>query len=202
MEKRQIQTPIEFKTDDESEVIEGYALKFGVYSSPMPVLDGYFKEIIEPGALRNADLSSTVALFNHDQNQVLGRVGANLTLEIDDVGLKYQITPLKTTLFKDLVENVRSGVINASSFHFTVPEDGDRWYQVDDENVDYVHVISEIDKIIDVSVVTTPAYQDANAGVSQRSVDGLTDMVSFRKNRINNLKKTILLSDLRKKETL
>lgn len=202
MEKRQIQTPIEFKTDDESEVIEGYALKTDVFSNPMPILDKKFKEIIQPGALDNTDLSNVVALFNHDRNQVLGRIGANLTLETDDTGLKYRIAPVNTTLFKDLIENVKAGLINASSFHFEVEPGGDSWYEVQDDDADYVHVVSKIKQITDVSVVTAPAYNEATAGVSQRSVDGLTDMVSFRKNRINNLKKSILLNDLRKKETL
>ena len=64
----------------ENPVITGYALKFNRWSD---TLGGWFRELLEPESLRDADMSNVVALFNHDNSKILGRVGKNLTLTVD-----------------------------------------------------------------------------------------------------------------------
>lgn len=110
METRQVQTKIELRdSEEQGEVIEGYALKF---NKPSQVLGGWvrFIETIDQRALDKADMSNVVATFNHDQNQVLGRSGVNLDLEVDNIGLKFKVIPTNTSYSRDLMENIKAGV--------------------------------------------------------------------------------------------
>jgi HK97 family phage prohead protease len=132
-----------------------------------------FREHIDRHALDNADMSNVVALFNHDQNQVLGRTGVNLELTIDDTGLKYTLTPPDTQLGRDLLENVRQGIISQSSFAFTIAPDKDaqKWQKSSERGVKYERTINNIDHLFDVSPVTTPAYPDTEVKVGARSLE-------------------------------
>lgn len=198
-EIRQVTTKIELRTEgtesDPEEVIEGYALKFNRDSS---VLGGWvrFIERIDEHALDNADMSNVVATFNHDNNQVLGRSNVNLDLTVDNIGLKFRVKPTDTSYAKDLMANIRSGVINQCSFAFTIPEsdDAQEWRDADQDGVDYYREIRQIDKIYDVSVVTTPAYPDTEATVGQRSLDMLKKKQTEKESReLEPLREKMLL---------
>lgn len=157
----------EVRSTDEGEskeVISGYALKFD-----RPSEDLGFTEYIERTALDGANMDNVVALLNHDSNYVLGRSGRNLSLQVDDVGLRFEIEPTDTSYTRDLMENMRSGLIDKCSFAFTIPEGGDEWRKLEDER--YERTIKKIDRLYDVSVVTTPAYEDTEALLSQRSME-------------------------------
>ena len=171
-EIRMTTTKIEIRSDpeDSTEYIEGYALKFNKLSDRLGYR-GWFVEKISPNALDEADLSSVVALFNHDESLILGRTNANLELEIDGIGLKFKITPTKTTYTLDLMENIRSGIINQCSFAFTVSreDESEEWTESDEDGVEYIRSIKKIDKVYDVSMVTTPAYPDTEAVIGVRS---------------------------------
>lgn len=174
--------PIQMRasTDENDDpVIEGYALK---YDKPSEILGGFvrFREQIAPGALNGTDMSNVVATINHDQNQVLGRSGVNLTLKPDKVGLRFIVKPTDTTFARDLITNIRAGVINQCSFAFTVPDNDEaqEWTESTRDDVDYERTIRQIDHLYDVSVVTTPAYPDTEATVGQRSIDMVKRMQS------------------------
>lgn len=165
--------------ENDDPVIEGYALK---YDKPSEILGGFvrFREQIAPGALDGTDMSNVVATINHDQNQVLGRSGVNLTLKPDKVGLRFTVKPTDTTFARDLITNIRAGVINQCSFAFTVPDNDEaqEWTESTRDGVDYERTIRQIDHLYDVSVVTTPAYPDTEATVGQRSIDMVKRMQS------------------------
>ena len=202
METRQLTTKLELrKLENETEVIEGYALKFDRWSDTL----GWFypfREKLEPGCLDEADTSNVVALFNHDQSQILGRTGANLDLEIDNIGLKFRIKPTNTTLSNDLLENIRSGVINQCSFAFTIPDedDAEEWRENEETGV-YERFIKKIDRLYDVSVVTTPAYPDTEAVVGARGKEMVEELRSHPKKQeirsmLNELEKEEILNSL------
>ena len=176
-EIRTMVTPMEIReaTKDQPTVIEGYALKFNRASDPLGFGEYKFREKIDPHALDNADMRNVVALFNHDQSQVLGRTGVNLELSVDETGLRYKLTPPDTQLGHDLVENVREGIISQSSFAFTIPDDSDaeKWTRDGDAEAPYNRLIRSIDHIYDVSPVTTPAYPDTEVKVGARSLDAV-----------------------------
>lgn len=158
-------TASDMRATDANEII-GYALKFNEYSENL----GGFFEVIKPGSLDGVlEKSDVRALFNHDPSKVLGRTGAgNLKLEIDDVGLKYTITPdTSITYVRDLMANIKSRNITQSSFAFRAKFDG--YEYVEDEERGTVKVITKFDKIFDISPVTYPAYH--NTETSVRSLD-------------------------------
>lgn len=150
--------------EDSKPVITGYALRFN-----KPSEDLGFTEYLDPSCLDSADMRNVVALINHDSNYVLGRTGRNLSLSVDNEGLRFEIEPNDTTYVRDLIENMRTGLIDKCSFAFSIAEDGDKWVKRDDGR--YERTVTNIDKLYDVSVVTTPAYEDTNVGLSQRSQD-------------------------------
>jgi HK97 family phage prohead protease len=153
--------------------VEGYAARFGVLSRDL----GGWREKIQRGAfadaLKRSDMD-VVALFNHDQNQVLGRTSSGtLTVREDSRGLFYRVTLPDTGFARDLVESMARGDIHQSSFAFTVPPDGSEWkFDVEDkERGTYdLRIVKRVAEIFDVSPVTTPAYPDATSGL-MRSFD-------------------------------
>lgn len=189
-EQRFLTTPVELRASNEggTEFIEAYALKFNRESD---VLGWWtpFVEKIDPRALDNADMSNVVALFNHSQNMVLGRNTATgergkVELEVDGIGLKWRCTPTDTSYARDLMENVRNGVINQCSFAFSVSTDDDAEEWVFNEDRDlYERTIRKIGTLYDVSVVTTPAYPDTEAVVAERSKEKVKEIDMQRKKK-------------------
>lgn len=182
-EQRQLTTKFEIREQEDDTdampVITGYALKFNKQSQPLAMGKGKrFIETIDPVALRDANMDNVNALINHDKNQVLGRTGVNLKLSVDDIGLRFEVTPTNTTYARDLIENLRAGVISQCSFAFTVPAEksAQTWTRSEQEGVDYERNIRAIDNLYDVSVVLNPAYQDTNANVGARSLEMVEEL--------------------------
>lgn len=179
MEKeiRMLTETVEVREQDEGRpVIQGYALKFNRWSE---TLGGWFREKILPEALRDADMSNVVALFNHDDNLIVGRTGVNLELEVDEIGLKYTIEPFDTTAGRDLIENVRNGLVSQSSFAMSGVESD--WEEGSD-GVDQ-RTITRIGKLWDVSPVVTPAYSDTEVVVGQRSLEQLEEIKNEKREK-------------------
>jgi HK97 family phage prohead protease len=149
--------------------IAGYAAKYNVRST----LLGNFREEIKPGALDRALREQShpiVALWNHDSNQVLGSTrSGTLTVETDDIGMRYAVEIPDTSLGRDLQVLIARGDVWGSSFAFAIASrDGESWAEEDGQAVRYVH---EVDGVYDVSPVLSPAYEDATASVVMRSYE-------------------------------
>jgi len=142
---------------DKNPVIEGYAAVF----NDETVIGGQFAERVAPGAFKGARMDNTVALFNHDINQPLARVGRGLELSVDKRGLKYRFEIGNQSYAKDLVENIRMGNVSTSSFGFTVRDD--EWERRDD-GVN-LRTIKEVDLLFDVSPTTQGAYPTTDVGL-------------------------------------
>lgn len=144
--------------------VEGYAAVFEKQSEDL----GGFRETIQRGAFKDAIAISDVrALFNHDANMILARnTSGTLRLEEDNVGLKYSFEAPNTSAGNDLLEMIRRGDINQSSFGFTVEEDS--W---DDSNGYMVRTIKKIKRLFDVSAVTYPAYPDATVALRSMPIE-------------------------------
>ena len=162
----------ELRADTESRSVEGYA---ALYDSPSDAA-GWYTEVIAPGAFKRAleRGADTVALFNHDDNMVLGRLSAG-TVEIweDDKGLRYKIPDMPQSR-DDVLEMIRRGDVKGSSFAFTIKEDS--WQYESREGKDWpTRTINEVDLLYDVSPVTYPFYQDTsvftNSELAKRSFD-------------------------------
>ncbi|MDR1556802.1 MAG: HK97 family phage prohead protease [Tannerellaceae bacterium] len=154
-DKREIRnTSFQVITEDEKRTVEGYALLFDVKSDGLS-----FEEIIERGALDGVLAKSDVlALLNHNQGRgVLARSkkgNGSLNLSVDSKGLKYRFDAPKTALGDELLENIRRGEVEESSFAFTVGED--KWEKKPDNT--WKRTIVRIGEIFDVSPVYAAAY--------------------------------------------
>lgn len=142
--------------DDEKRTVEGYALLFGVNSDNLG-----FEEVIERGALDGVlGKSDVFALLNHDRSKgILARAKngkGSLSLEVDSKGLKYRFEAPKTALGNELLENLRRGEIDQSSFAFTVADGGEKWER--QKNGIWKRTISKFERIYDVSPVYNAAY--------------------------------------------
>lgn len=206
LETRRTMMPVQIRAttnENEEPVIEGYALK---YDKPSEILGGFtrFIERIAPGALDGADMSNVVATINHDQNQVLGRSGVNLTLTLDEIGLKFTVIPTDTSFARDLITNIKAGVINQCSFAFTVAPDDDAqdWVDSTRDGVDYERTIRKIDHLFDVSIVTTPAYPDTEAKVGERSINLVKRMQNDKEKDATQHKRKQMLRELERQELL
>lgn len=145
-------------------VISGYAAVFEQESTGL-----WFTEVIMRGAFDESDFSGCKAVFNHDENIILGSVsGGTLKLEVDERGLKYEITPPDTAYVRDMViAPMRRGDLDKSSFRFVMDynqENADTW-SWDAVNDVAVRKINKIARVMDVSPVLFPAYDAADSTV-------------------------------------
>lgn len=109
-------------------VVEGYA---AVYDSPADSGMG-FMEVVKPGAFRSSLMNDEdcVAAPEHDWNKAVARRSAGrgqetgtiapgqLVLEDRADGLYYRFRPVNTQAGRDLVAQLRAGVVTQSSFRF------------------------------------------------------------------------------------
>lgn len=143
---------------EEKRIVEGYALLFDTPSDGLS-----FEEVIERGALDGVVAKSDVfAVLNHDQSRgILARSkegAGSLHLSVDDKGLKYRFEAPKTALGEELLENLRRGEIDQSSFCFDV--ESDTWEKKD--NGTWKRTVHKIGNLYDVAPVYNAAYSKAS----------------------------------------
>lgn len=137
-------------------------------------------EVIEPGALTEADISDVLLTVNHNLNDIPlarsrgGQPGETMQLSVDNYNCRItaQLDVENNPQARALHSAVSRGDITGMSFMFHVKEDS--WER---ENDVLVRHIQKIDKIIDVSAVTIPAYPSTSisarsAGFSDNQEDG------------------------------
>ena len=143
----------------------GYAAVFNSPSEPLP-----FIERIAPGAFKRSlkARNDIKLLWNHDTGSVLGSTRAGtLKLEEDNYGLRVTAMLPETSLGKDVRTLVQRGDVNAMSFGFSVPANGDSW------NTDGTERTLKSVRIHEVSIVAFPAYQQTAGTANVRSFDGV-----------------------------
>lgn len=152
--------------------IAGTAIVFDAPSTNLP-----FVEVIQSGALDDVDLSQTLALYDHNFANVLGRVDAGtLKLNVDDHGLHFVLDIPDTTLGHDVYTNVKNGNLKGLSFRFTIANGGEAWKQI---NGQPTRVISRIASMREISIVSVPAYDDTSVEVT-RSFKEFTEAQQYK----------------------
>jgi HK97 family phage prohead protease len=169
LERRGLTEPVEVREEADGVRVVGYA---ALYNSRSVILPGGFQEIIRPGAfddsLENPE-TDVVALWNHDENFLLGRQSSGtLKLWADERGLMYSV--LMPSSRADVTEAVRRGDAKGSSFAFTVERDGEE-YERSADGGPPLRYISKVKGLYDVSVVVHPAYPETTAAVRQRAAE-------------------------------
>lgn len=154
----------------ESRTVSGYAIVFNSDSNDL----GGFIERIEPNSLDGVvEKSDVLCLLNHNEDRgVLARSNkgeGSLTLEIDEIGLKYTFEAPNTALGDELLEGLRRGDISTSSFAFTVEKDS--WSKM--ENGTYLRTINSINELFDVSPVYRAAYDATSVKADSRGLDAI-----------------------------
>jgi HK97 family phage prohead protease len=131
-----------------------------VYNSRTDI--GWFDEIIESGALDNADLTDVRFLVNHDISRIpLARSRRNngnstmqLIVDAAGMGITVDLDTENNSEARALYSAVQRGDITGMSFMFSV--NSEEW-----ENLESDHPtrrIKEIGSVVEVSAVTFPAY--------------------------------------------
>nr|DAJ97641.1 MAG TPA: prohead serine protease [Caudoviricetes sp.] len=169
----------------DTRTVEGYAIVFNSQSEDLG-----FREVIAPSAVTEDTIntSDVFCLFNHNPDKVLARSKygkGSLTLTLDDRGLKYSFEVPNTELGNELLEHVRRGEIDGSSFAFIVSseEGSEVWENI---NGTTHRTINKIECLVDVSPVWQPAYSATS--VSARALERLNEMEKEKLEKLDNEK--------------
>lgn len=161
----------------ENRTVTKYGVVFNSDSHPLSVRMKNGKKIhiveqIRAESLSDAVMDDVIATFNHNFNQVLGRMSnGTLSLSMDKRGIKYTVEVGNTSYGDDLLANLKRGDVVGSSFIFGY--DPDLGYEIE-ERSDGVLVgyPKRITKIVEMGPVTNPAYPGTN---QSRNLDPLVE---------------------------
>ena len=177
-------------------ILEGIPI---VYDAATDI-GGMWKEIIDRGALDQADLKDVRFLVNHDVDSIpLARSRNNnenstmqMTVEDDGLHIRVDLDTEGNPRAKELYSAVKRQDVSGMSFMFSVKSDS--W---DDLDSDYpTRHITALDKVFEVSAVTFPAYEQTS--INARSVEtGQASLDSAREalenaRKVEELRKQIL----------
>lgn len=155
---KHVRLPAEVRADDDGGIlVEGYAAVFNEETD----IGGMFREVIEPGAFKEAiGRDDVVFLINHDGLPLARTRSGTLDLSEDKRGLK-----ISTRLDEDdpdvsrIVGKMKRGDLDKMSFAF-FPE-VQEWDDSEDVPLRTIRKAS----LHDVSIVTTPAYDGTEIGL-------------------------------------
>lgn len=133
-----------------------------VYNSRTDI-GGMFAEVIESGALDNADLTDVRFLVNHDTSKIpLARSRRNngnstmqLSPDLEGMAIRVSLDTENNAEAKSLYSAIQRGDISGMSFMFSV--DSEEWTELE-SNYPTRH-INKIGNVVEVSAVTFPAYE-------------------------------------------
>ena len=157
--KRSYSFEVRADEQDGGRIITGRPI---VYGSETDL--GWFREIIDQGALNETDLTDVRFLVNHNTDMIpLARSRRNngnstMKMSVDMMGLNLDFVKLDTENNMDaraLYSAVERGDITGMSFMFTIEDE--EWQGLDTESP--LRRIKKIGKVYEVSAVTFPAYE-------------------------------------------
>lgn len=138
---------LEFREEQEKRIIRGYAVVFDEVTDRA----GYYKEKIARNALDNTDMSETVLIVGHDFNNLLARVGVNMRLEIDDIGLFFEAKLGDMEYDKLVYDRVKREILDGMSIGFTVDA-------IETDYETQTDTITKIGKLYEITLTPIPAY--------------------------------------------
>lgn len=153
-----------------------------VYNSRTDI--GWFDEIIEAGALDNADLTDVRFLVNHDISKIpLARSRRNngnstmqLIVDAAGMGITVDLDTENNSEARALYSAVERGDISGMSFMFSVRDE--EWDNLESEHP--TRRIKTISSVVEVSAVTFPAYTATT--INARSKEALDNARSALEN--------------------
>lgn len=170
---------LETRNDSDNLTVEG---RFVVYNSDYQVWEGA-TESVAPGAFRNSITQDVRALYNHNNDIVLGRVSAGtLSLEDRADGLWGRITINRNdTDAMNAYERIKRGDVTGCSFGFNIKSETE-----ERRNDGTVHwTITEVDPLFEVSPCTFPAYEATHISARKKDLDATEKrMLEVRKEEL------------------
>lgn len=157
------------KTGRKKPVIVGHAAVFRSESRNL----GGFIETIHPDAFNKvlATNPDVLGVYNHDKNILLARTGnGSLRLNVDERGLRYEMTLPNTTQAADVAELVSEGLVVGSSFAFAIDRDGGDSWAAGSDGIRRREIRS-VALLEDVGPVARPAYNASSVVVSRRALE-------------------------------
>jgi HK97 family phage prohead protease len=148
--------------------LTGYAALFDNPSSDL----GGFVEVIKKGAFSRAlkEGQDVRHLVNHDPSLLLGRTkSGTLQLSEDSKGLRFRTLLPETGTADDLAALVARADIDECSFGFVPVEQAWMDQKAPDGSMQVIRELHDVD-LVDISIVTFPAYPGTSAGVDGRAL--------------------------------
>lgn len=139
-------------------ILRGYPILFNTPTKIRSWLDEW-EETIAPHALDSTDLSDVYLMVGHNPDNVLGRAGKNVRLEVDETGLFFECELPNTQYARDWYNLVESGIVDGMSFGFNC--EGDTWTEAT-ENEIAKRVVNNITKLWEITITPFPAYGEAS----------------------------------------
>lgn len=170
--------------------ITGHAAVF----NQMTNIGGWFNEVIERGAFDDTDFKDVLLSVNHDLGKIpLARsrnnnVNSTLQLQVDEVGLgvRANLDIENNNDAKSLYSSISRGDMDGMSFIFYVAEE--RWEGLETDMP--TRHIEKISKVIEVSVVSFPAYDGTDISSSRDK-----EALESAKNALDNARSKLDSSD-------
>ncbi|MEH6848570.1 HK97 family phage prohead protease [Bacillus pseudomycoides] len=161
--------------------VTGYAAVYDEFTALSDWWGETFFERIDKNALKNtlADGHDIFALKNHNWDDVIGRTGANLNLENHENGLYFELSAPNTTLGRDVLEEVRSGLISGCSIGFKVKDQN--WEEKDG---DWFRTITDIE-LHEITLTPIPAYAQTSVEVRSLTIKPDNKSVKIDVNQTN-----------------
>jgi HK97 family phage prohead protease len=190
-ERRMQPTKIELRTEGGKPILSGYAAVFNQWSLP---LSGGFREKLQRGCFAGplSERQDTLCIFNHQADNILGRVkNKSLRLNEDSHGLYFECALPDTTIGRDVRANVESGLVDGCSFGFVVGED--EWGDAEDETGRFaVRTVTKVAVLVDASPVCSASYPQTSCTVSERALAEARSLLG-RNNVVSESEKNRLL---------
>lgn len=161
------------KDEDEKGVITGRPIVFEQKTD----IGGMFEETIAKGALDKTDLKDVRFMVNHDLNELpLARSRKNtknstmqMTVDEDGMGIRVKLDTENNVRARELYSAIKRGDVTGMSFMFSIRKD--EWIDLEG---DYPkRRITDIERVLEVSAVTFPAYEGTSIETAKRDKQAL-----------------------------
>lgn len=156
---------------------------------------GWFDEIIERGALDNADLTDVRFLVNHDTSKIpLARSRRNnenstmqLTVDANGMTIRVTLDTENNSEARNLYSAIKRGDITGMSFMFGI--DDQEWTEMESDHP--TRHIRKISTVIEVSAVTFPAYEETDISArNKEALDSARRELDNARNAVDTAKET------------
>lgn len=196
LEKRSYTFEIRSSTDENGEaILTGRPI---VYDSETDLF--VFREVIEKGALDDADLTDVRFLVNHNTDMIpLARSRRNngnstMKFSVDKKGLNLDFVKLdikNNATARELYSAVNRGDLTGMSFMFSIDEE--TWEDLETDKP--LRHINKIGSVVEVSAVTFPAYSASEINARNlkalESAKATLDNVRSAKREVDTSKKEL-----------